>query len=318
MSDLLERTHYEPLVDHRLPTASGPPKGPPRVEVDLSTPWPRSAKIVTIVLLIAAIIGAFGSLIRANDVDQAELVTEEAALVIDERDTLLDANLALQADLVAADDAQTALAGDLLERDADIAALTGRNVELLLATDALTIERDDAIIQRNVLVGELAAQIARTETAIAERDALAELFPMTFDATLTGVDLVGTYDLTWDRVYCDGLTNCGTVPAAETAIITSDAAGWLTITIDGFMTGTLDRTDGSLSTVVDNTTAAPPIGNATRVSRVAITMYAHGITVDDDGTRHVDDLGAGVVVTAAPVSGFPNGVALYGLTLTPR
>jgi hypothetical protein len=311
MSDLLERTHYEPLVDHRLPTVSGPPKGPPPVEVDVSTPWPRSAKIVTIVLLIAAIIGAFGSMIQANDVDRAELVT-------DERDTLRDEHVALQADLIAAEQAQTALAGDVLERDADIAALTGRNVELLLATDALTIERDDAIVRRDVLAGELAAQIARTATATAERDALAELFPMTFDATLTGVDLVGTYDLTWDQMYCDGLTNCGTVPAAKTATITSDAAGWLTIDIDGIIVGTLDHTDGSLSAVVDNTTAAPPIANATRVSRVTITMYAHGITVDDDGTRHVDDLGAGVVVTASPVSGFPTGVALYGLTLTPR
>ena len=174
------------------------------------------------------------------------------------------------------------------------------------------------MVQRNVLTGELAAQIDRTTTLTAERDALAALFPMTFDATLTGVDLVGTYDLTWEQIYCDGLTNCGTVPAVKTATITANDAGWLTITIGDFMTGMLDRTDGSLSTVIDNTTATPPIANSPRVSRVAINVYAHGITIGADGTRHIDDLGASIVVNAAPVSGFPAGVALYGLTLTPR
>jgi hypothetical protein len=311
MTDLLERTHREPLVPNRLPTVSGPPKGPPRVEVDVSTPWPRSAKIVSILLLIAAIVGAFGTMIRADSVDDPTLVTEQ-------RDTLRDANLALQSELDAATGERDALAAEVLSTDADVAALTGRNVELRLMTEALAAERNEAIVQRNVLTGELAAQTERTAAVTVERDELAALLPMTFDATLTGVDLVGIYDLAWDQIYCDGLTNCGTVPAAQTATITANDVGWLTITIDGFMTGMLDRTDGSLSTVVDNTTATPPIANSPRVSRVAINIYAHGITVLDDGTRRVDDLGASIVVNASPVSGFAAGVALYGLTLTPR
>ena len=64
MTDLLERTHHEPLVPHRLPTVGGPPKGPPHVEVDVSTPWPNSAKIVSILLLVVSIVGVFGFLVR--------------------------------------------------------------------------------------------------------------------------------------------------------------------------------------------------------------------------------------------------------------
>jgi hypothetical protein len=304
MTDLLERTHHEPLVPHRLPTVSGPPEGPPHVEVDVSTPWPSSAKIVSILLLVVSIVGVFGFLARDSANDRADTATEQV-------DQLREANFTLQSDLNAAESERDSLT-------ADIAALTGRNVELRLAAVAAATDRDAAIVQRNVLAGELAAQIDRTTTATAERDAYAALFPMTFDASLEGADLVGTYDLTWEQIYCGSLPTCGTVPGVKTATITANDAGWLTITIGTFMTAGLTGSDGSLTTVIDNTTALPPVANAPRTARVSIDLYAHGMTVDADGTRHIDDLGASIVVSAAAVAGAPAGVVVYGLTLTPR
>jgi hypothetical protein len=74
----------------------------------------------------------------------------------------------------------------------------------------------------------------------------------------------------------------------STATITANDAGWLTITIGDFMTGTLDRTDGSLSTVVDNTTASPLADANRRV--IDHTVRSEDLDgVDGEGDRLVDD-----------------------------
>ena len=59
-------------------------------------------------------------------------------------------------------------------------------------------------------------------------------FPLTFDASLAGVDLAGDYDVDITAVYCDGFANCSLLPQFDELTIVETSQGWLRVEIDGY------------------------------------------------------------------------------------
>jgi hypothetical protein len=168
------------------------------------------------------------------------------------------------------------------------------------------------------LESDLAAQTQLTVTAVAERNALATLFPITFDASLEGVDLAGTYDVELTKAYCDGFTTCAALPSIDELTIRETPAGYLELVIDDFVTAGMFRVDGALYAIADSTTAVNACAATPRVARVAVTVYAHGMTLADDGTQQVTDLGASLTVQAPATAGCPAGLAFYGAQVAPQ
>jgi cell division protein FtsB len=209
--------------------------------------------------------------------------------------------------------------------DATIATRTGQRDELaaqvseLDATiDTLTTERDGLVADVVDLESDLAAQTQLTVTAVAERNALAKLFPITFDASLEGVDLVGTYDVELTKAYCEGFATCATLPSVDELTVRKTPQGYLELVIDDFVTAGMFRVDGALYAIADSATAVGACAGTPRVARVAATVYAHGMTVADDGTQQVADLGASLTVQAPATAGCPAGLAFYGAQVTPQ
>ena len=165
----------------------------------------------------------------------------------------------------------------------------------------------------DVQVGYL---LDRAIAAEAERDALVDLFPITFDSSLVGVDLAGDWNLAWDEAYCTGFATCGSAPGFKTLTITEDTNGWLRAEVDGVFDAGLFRVDGALYGITNSTTAAPACDGAQRNAHVGMTLYAHGVTVADDGTHQIEDLGASFVIDAPATATCPAGVAFYGASLT--
>jgi hypothetical protein len=324
MGDLLDRTLQEPVVEQRPPAVTGPapPKRTPPVAPTVTTPWPRNAKLLAAVLVVVALLGAMGTIIGFASGDDTSAVKRQYQTQIDQltdqRDSALSTNAGVVSQLATANDrvttieqARDALNTELTAAKATVTTLTAQATDLQAKLDSTTVS--NAALQ-----GQLSAQVDKTTWAIAERDALAKTFPLTFDSSLVGVDLVGTYDITWHEVYNSIASMNGQVPSVNTMVVSTSPEGWPTIKMNGFVTAGLHRVDGALFTIVDSTTAVPPVGTTPRLARVAITLYAHGVSVGNDGRRHVDDLGASVAISAPAVAGEPDGVAIYGAELTPR
>ncbi len=323
MIGLLERTLLEPVAEKPQPTVSPtPPARMPPSRHSADTPWPRGAKVLTAVLLVVALLGVFGTVVAIANRDDVSATKRQYQSQIDQltgqRDKAVGAQHDLQTQLTAANDrattvgeARDALTTELAAVQSRIETLTGRTAEIQAALDKTTVS--NAVIQ-----GQLAAQTDRTTWVTAERDALAKLFPLTFDTSLVGVDLLGTYDIKWHEAYCSSLTTCGTTPSVKQATITASPEGWPVLTMNGYVTAGLHRVDGALFTIVDTTTAVPAVGTTPRLARVAITLYAHGVTVADNGSRHINDLGASIAVSVPAVGDASDGVAFYGAELTPQ
>lgn len=179
------------------------------------------------------------------------------------------------------------------------------------ATD-LTATLDERIAVLDVQVGYL---LDRAVQAEAERDALVDLFPIAFDSSLEDVDLVGDWEITWDEAFCTGFATCGFVPGFEVLTITETPEGWLRAEVDGVFDTGLFRVDGALDGITQSVTAAPACDGRQRPAHVGLTLYAHGVTVLDDGTHQVDDLGASFVIDAPATGSCDAGVAVYGASL---
>lgn len=306
MTDLAERTTGTGLVEERAHPETG--GAPPRHHIPgAAPPWPSNAKKWLAALAVLALLGVAGTIIGFATGDEATDVSgyeSTIATLTAERDDALAATASAEADLTAqtqravvAETARDDLVAQQLIDDETIATLT-RNRKVL--TDALATERE------------------RLAAATFERDTLAGLFPMTFDASVLDADLVGTYDVSLTKAYCAGFPNCGTLPAVDELTIRKTPEGWLRLEMDGYASAGLYRIDGGLFTVVDTTTAVPACGTTPRVARVAVSLFASGITIQDDGTRMIDDLGASMLVEAEAVTGCPAGLAFYGAELTPQ
>jgi hypothetical protein len=200
------------------------------------------------------------------------------------------------------------------QRDGLAVQLSG--VEATLANR--TVERDALVRRIAILETDLVAQTQLTSTVVAERNALAKLFPIAFDASLVGVDLVGTYDVALTKAYCEGFATCATLPSVDELTIERTPEGYLELVIDDFVTAGLYRVDGALYAIADSFTAVAPCAATARVARVAVTIYGHGMSVADDGTPQVTDLGASFTVQAPATATCPAGLAFYGAQITPQ
>lgn len=314
--------------------------------------WPLSAKLITALLIVAAVLGAIGTVVgftsdgdSTTDAQIATLTTErdELRAQIAEYDTRIAA-VAAERDAVAAELAEfdTASSGVEAERDQLLVQLAALDTAL----SAVTTDRDDLATrlteldatfaeltastagldesitrltaERDQLQISLAAATQRATSAITERDALAALFPMTLEADLADVDLVGTYDVAYTTGYCEGFATCGTVPIVDELKIVETTEGWLRLEMDGFVSAGLFRVVGSLSTIAGSMDAVPACGTTPRAAVVTVTMFPHGLTISDDGSYRISDLGASFTVQTPAIGTCAAGVAVYGGELTPQ
>ena len=374
MTDLAERTSGLKVAEQTTPSSTpgyAPPGRVPPTTPHVTPSWPPRAKAVVAILLVAAVLGAIGTVIgfmqddgptateqelqatiETLTTERSELVAEATELqaTIDSLTTERDQFAAQVTELDATIDSLTVerdqFAAQVTEQDATIDTLTADldgvatevvwlDATIVTRTDqrddlaaqvteldatiaTLTSERDDLVTSVVDLESDLAAQTQLTVTAAAERNALAQLFPITFDASLEGVDLVGTYDVELTKAYCEGFTTCTTPPSVDELTIRKTPEGYLELVIDDFVTAGMFRVDGALYAIADSTTAVSACAGTARVARVAVTLYAHGMNVADDGTQQVTDLGASLTVQAPATASCPAGLAFYGAQVTPQ
>jgi len=337
MTDLAERTIGLDVVEKTTPTSTpsqAPPAQRPRATPHVTPPWPPRAKLWVVVLLVAAVLGAVGTVIGFTSGDDTTTTELQATIdtLTNERADLVAQTNDLQATLdtlTVERDGQVAQIADLEatietrtdQRDGLATQLAGLEVTLAERNTELatrTAERDALVRQIATLETDLVTQTQLTSTVVAERDALAKLFPITFDASLVGVDLVGTYDVALTKAYCEGFATCATLPSVDELTIQRTPEGYLELVIDDFVTAGLYRVDGALYAIADSYTAVAPCAATARVARVAVTMYGHGMSVADDGTPQVTDLGASFTVQAPATATCPAGLAFYGAQITPQ
>jgi len=332
MVQLLDQSLSEGGVDQLArPAQAAPPKEMPDVERFVEPRWPRRAKILTAVLGVLAIAGLLGTAVQYFNDDTASVDQAQVVDITEQRNALLVQNGNLRADVAGleADNAQvqatnTGLQATNSQLQADNAQLQAQSdaVSADLATtqaDMSTISKDLAVTTAQVdnLTNQVSDLQATNEAVTAQRDALAAMFPMLLDTSLVGVDVAGTYTVKWFPAYNSGLPDNALLRAAR-VVISETPEGWLQLTIPGVLTAGLLATDGALSTVVDTTTAVPPVDGVTRIARVVVTIYAGAALTAEDGTTSVTELDMSVAITTPAVGDFPTGVSLYGSALTPQ
>ena len=190
-----------------------------------------------------------------------------------------------------------------------------------LNTQVATVEDTNAQTEE-----QLAAETARADDAEAqlaelqaEIDAFAEQFPVTITASLEPYanSLVGAYTLTLTEAYCDALPTCGTQRPAVRADIIQGANG-LELQVPNVFTTGLFMVEGSLFGVTDSNQILPACPDGTPVnSQVSSTIFADGVTIDEDGTQTLSGLGASVLVAANPAGDCGPGNVFFNGTLTP-
>jgi hypothetical protein len=129
--------------------------------------------------------------------------------------------------------------------------------------------------------------------------------------------LIGAYTLTLTEAFCDALPTCGTQRPAVRADIIQGPNG-LELQVPNVFTTGLFMIEGSLFGVTDSNqiVAACPDGTPVN-SQVSTTIFADGITIDEDGTQTLSGLGASVLVAANPAGSCGPGNVFFDGTLTP-
>jgi peptidoglycan hydrolase CwlO-like protein len=312
-----------------IPPSSNPPGASD------NAPWPMRAKVLVGVLLVAAVLATVGAAVGLTSGDdgsaERQLQDQIATLTAERGEALadvatLDAELAdvrgqlqaAQAD-VATLDAELA---DLLEQ---LQAAQAGNDDLTDRADALEVQIAELMEQKAAVEGqvdELGADLATVKQqltdAIAERDALAKVFPKKFDSVLGNSATAGTYDVTLSEVYCSALTSCGKAPSLPDLTITATSDGQLRFKIPNFAEGGLFRADGVFHTVLDTTTAVPACDGVARAARVVMTITPGSYEVGTDRVPDVVSLSAVITVEAAAVGSCPAGLAFYSAELAPH
>ena len=216
------------------------------------------------------------------------------------------------------------LAGQLTELEGQLTELNGQLTAMESELDSAILDRDQLaaeVVEAETTISELrsslVAQFALTATAVNERDALAALFPLTVETSLRDIDLAGDYDADISAVYCEGFPDCGTLPQFDELTIVKTNQGWLRVEIDDYLDAGLFLTEGSLFAVAGSTTAVLDCNGVTRPATVSLTLSARGLTVADDGSSAIDDLGASLMVQSPSVGTCARGLAFYGVELSP-
>jgi hypothetical protein len=272
-------------------------------------------------------------LITARDdaVERVAALEASVATVETERDDAIAqlaeleaTNDSLESERAVLEGQVTELEGQLTELEGQVTELEGQLTEMESELASATLDRDQLaaeVAQAETTIADLQssliAQIALTATAVNERDALAALFPLTVETSLQGVDLAGDYDADLSAVYCEGFSDCGTLPQFDELTIVETDEGWLRVEIDGYFDAGLFLTEGSLFAVAESTTAVLDCNGVTRSATVSLTLYAHGLTVTDDGSSAIDGLGASLMVQSPSIGSCARGLAFYGVELSP-
>lgn len=345
-----------PGIGRPEPSAPGGPGGPGSGgPAGGAGPQRRIAFSRNLWLLIVAVAMATSAgitwLVTRSD-DSGTTTPGTAPADVDTGDTQAEQIEQLTADLVTATARVATLTTEQADLDRQIADLEAELATTTTGTEALVAERDDLIAERDGLVEQLQAAeaeatsledrldtvsteaatlddrlaildvqvaqlLARAVDAEQQRDALIDLFPIEFDSSLVGVDLRGDWDLDWDEAFCQGFTTCGTTPAFDELTVTQTPEGWFRASADGVFDAALFSVEGALYTITQSATAAPACDGARRLAHVGVTLYAHGVTVLDDGSHRIEDLGATYVVEAPATDTCPAGVAFYSAELSP-
>ena len=335
MTDQLEHTIHDvspPVTPTYRPTPSP------------EAPWPRNAKVVVAILAIATLLAVLGTIfaVTRDDEDttdrqeQIELLTAEQARLTSQLDTANARVVAITTERDELEDQIADLDNRLATATADVEELTSQRTGLMAQRAAL----QSSLAAAETLVAELEArldtaadttatlderlaavdlQVAslldRAVTAEQERDALLELFPIEFDSSLHGVDVAGTWSIRWDEAYCSGLPTCGILPSFSRLTITETPENWLRVSATGVFDAGLFEVEGALYAITASPTAAPACGTEPRPANVGLTIYANTLTVADDGTHAIEDLGATFVVDAPATAPCAAGVAVYSAEL---
>ena len=346
MVELLDRSLSQGGIEELARTeGAGPPKEMPDVERFVRPRWPRSAKILVAALAVLAIAGAFGTAVQIFDDDAVPDYQAQVSELTEQRNQLLVENVRLSASKTQLEAGNTQLAADNTQLAADNTQLAADNAQLeagnrqlaadnaqldaesdAVSADLATVQADNSIMSNALAlataeVGDLTNQVSELQSTndavAAERDALAVMFPMLVNTSLVGVDVTGTYAVKWFPAYNSGLANIS-LPRVAQVVISHTEEGWPQVDIPGVVTAGLFGTDGALSTMVDTTTAVPPVDGIVRTARVAITIYAGDTVTAQDGTTTVNELGMSITIATPAVGSAPAGVALYGAGLTPQ
>ena len=286
------------------PTGTERPSSPASDRVPAGTPsdspparWPTGAKALVgflVLLLVGAVVAAI-ALVAGGESTEDEL-NDEVATLEQERDEARSAADELD------DELATAMA--------DNSELTDRVEELNGAVAELEREAE-------LQAGDLTAASEQVTTLTAERDALAEQFPIRFDTSLADVDLVGDHELDLNEVLCQGLTSCGMLPSIDEITVSRTAEGWLRLTIPDYAEGGLLRADGALQMVVASTTALPACDGVERSAKVAMTLLPGTYEIAADGAIEVATVGAVLTFDAPAIGECPAALAYDSGELSP-
>ena len=303
-----------------------PAAGPPNVyslerEPNRGARWPRGAVVVVAVLSIVAVLAAVGTaalFASSSDDDRAterELRGEVATLTTQRSEALediamLEGDLAsLREQLADAQEGADGLAGQVGVLESRIASLSEQRAVALSSAAALDAELTSA-------QEALAATQERLTDVTADRDALAGLFPMDVSPALDAADTAGTYELTAKRIYCVGLTTCGSTPTMSDLTIRTTAEGYLRANIPGLVEGGLFRADGAFHLVADSKLAVPSCAGVARTAGVTMTIFPGSHQVTRDGSHTITGLNAVITVEAPAVGSCPAVLAFTSLELT--
>jgi hypothetical protein len=293
------------------PAASGPPPmaSPPAAGPPTAGGWPSAAKATTAVLAVVAVVAIVLAVIgfTTSDDDDEQAADEAAA----ELATATDRAEAAEAERDEAAAARDELAAELettIETDAEARA---ELEEALAAAEA-------DLVQAEAEAAEATARAEAAEARVAEIEDIAGQFPISLDSSLIPDDMPGTYSISYQEAYCDpGFVLCGSVPPQNVAEIYYDADQFLRIRVDGVLDAGLFSLDGSLYGITDTIGTLTSCSGAERRARVTITMYAGSVSVQQDGTRVVNDVNASITLDAPPDGeGCPGGIQFFASTFT--
>lgn len=270
-------------------------------DAEASAPWPSSAKVwvgvLAVIALLASIAAVVGFSQASSSDDDRTTVEQERDAAVARAESAEQERDELASELEAANNTIDALTSELAAAEADLEAAQSQN-EVLAA--AVEVER------------------ARADEAAAELAAIGEAFPVTVETSLVGLDVAGSYTISFTEAYCDFATGCGTTPQADQAIIGVTPENFLDITIPGILQGGLFAVNGGLYGITDSETAIEPCGDVPRRGRVTITIWPASIIVAGDGTRDVTNLEASITLDAPTIDDCPSGLVFWGATLTPN
>lgn len=188
------------------------------------------------------------------------------------------------------------------------------NLDASEATNSsLAAENSTAQATNDQLTSSLADETKRADDAEAQVAAIDALFPVPVTSSLDGIDVIGSWNMTFTEAFCSGVPACGTPRPVVNANISQGPVG-LVITVPTVFTTSLLDVNGNLMAATDSDQIIVCNG-APKSARVSVTLWGDAITVDQTGVKTLTGLGASVFVEAPDTSGCPAVSVIYGAKL---